>query len=110
MGGASFFGYYIRDKQNYDVCVFFEDLVDDAKKALSEVFTAIGMDLQHLELGMTALRHDSQKGVIGARGNENIVIREQEFATMDKMYKELGLPVSSKMTLEEMKKAFCISK
>ena len=66
------------------------------------------MNLDHLELGLTALKEDSQKGVIGARGGDAILITDKEFEVMDKAFKKLGLPVSSTMTLDEMKAAFAI--
>ena len=107
-GGVSFFANYLRDKKKYAICVFYEDLAKDPRSELGRTFKAIGMDLKHLDLGLAALKKDSQHGVLGGRGTEKILITEKEFETIDGVYKEAGIPFGSKTTYEEMKEIFDI--
>ena len=108
VGGVSFFANYLRDKKKYDICVFYEDLVEDPRAEIGRLFRAVGVDLKHLDLSLTALKTDSQHGVLCARGADKALVTEAEFETIDRVFQEVGIPFNSKMNLADMKQVFDI--
>ena len=73
---------------------------------MGKMFEALNVPLEHLDHAMTALKRDSQAGVMGKRGTEHHRVSPAEYAHIDKLFAEVGIPANSKQTVEEMKAVF----
>ena len=103
---ASFFVPYEKVRHAHEVCIFYDDLIENPRENVEKVFRAFDVDLKHVDSGLTAFKFDSQGGVTGGIGTGALTVSQQEFVEIDKIYKRLGLPINSQMTLQEMKKIF----
>ena len=104
---GSFLVPYEEVKHAHQMCIFYDDLIKNSKDVIKKVFTTFGLDLKYVDLGLTAFQFDSQRGVTGGTGKTNeIQISDLEYVTIDRIYKQVGLPINSQMTLDELKKVF----
>jgi len=73
------------------------------------ILTIFNLSLEHLDSALSALKSDSQNAVLGARGEAEGKVgkmSEEEFWQMaNEEFACAGMPIHSKMTLEEYKKA-----
>ena len=58
-------------------------------------FQSFLSDYRRVDLGLTAFNFDSQKGVTGGqKGTEAITISDDEYVTIDAIFKQVGLSVN----------------
>ena len=85
----------------------YEDILSDPAKEAGEILDVLGVVDDRdasLRLALAALEHDSQAGVSSKRGSDHITIPEDELRRCDDVFREVGLPLSVKMTVEEFRK------
>ena len=69
----------------------------------------MGLNEEFLPLALSAMnKEDSQNGMLGAPGTNHISISEEHWARVDQVFQDLGVPVSTKMSLEEFKAVLSI--
>ena len=104
LGLAGQFDDYFASKHIFEKILIFEDLVADTRRELGDVFDVMGLAKEHLPLALEALKEDSQKGTFGPMGNDHMKFDEKVFDDADRIMKEMGIPISTKMTIEEFRK------
>ena len=75
----------------------------DPAKHVKEVFDIMGLDVDEIPLAMEALKHDSQQGLFGKRGNDQVSLTDEDIEPIDRMFADVGLPIKCKMSFEEFR-------
>ena len=70
-------------------------------ETVRRLFTVLSLSSSHVPAALEALNHDSQFGVLGKRGTDQIRISPATWAKCDALLKECDVPVSSSMTEQE---------
>ena len=96
---------YFETKHLYEKKLIFEDLTANPAKEIGDVFDVMGLDKVHIPKALTALKSDSQSGTFGPMGTGHISVTEEKFEECDKILKELEVPISNAMSLDEFRKA-----
>ena len=89
-------------KHLYDHVLMYEDIVQDPEREIKKVFDVMSVDYCHISKAKEALKHDSQQGILGKRGNEEL--DDKDIKDVDSLFIEYGLPYRMHMTLLEWKK------
>ena len=95
---------YTKNKELYEKVILFEDLCDRPAEVLEDIFSAIDISSVHIPAALDALKKDSQNGFFGKRGT----YRKEDVSTvidsLDKQFKDLGIPISMTMSFEDFRK------
>ena len=94
-------------KNRLQMVMFYDDMIASPREMFQRVFDIYNLNKKYLEYGLTAMDVDSQKGLTGGIGTKQIVISDKEFARIDEIYKRVGLPLRTDMTLDSMRKIYC---
>ena len=89
-------------KHLYNHVLMYEDILQDPEREIIKVFNVMEVDHEYIDNAKEALKNDSQKGILGKRGNE--ALDEKDIAEIDGLLVEYGLPYRMDMTLQEWKK------
>ncbi len=100
---------YIKHRDEYDVVVFYEDLVAEPQVTCRRLFEATGTPPEYVPRAIKALERDSQEGQFGKRGAYGRVVTREEFDKVNAMLRECDVPLSTEMSLEQFKKVICPS-
>ena len=93
---------FLRHRDDYDLIVLYEDIKADPVAVCKRLLEVCEVPEEHIPLALEALLSDSQGGTFGKRGAKPKVDFEF-FKPADKLFKECGLPISSRTTSEEFK-------
>ena len=97
--------YQVRNR--FEMITFYDDLISAPRKVLKSIFEIFQLDQKYLDYGLTALKDDSQRGFTGGIGTEQIVISDKELARINEIYRRVGLPIRTDMTLDSLRKIYC---
>ena len=94
---------YIKQKISYEMAILYEDLCQNPKDVISDVFSSLDIPLVHTSSALKALESDSQQGFFGKRG-EYI---EKDLSTImelvDEKFKECDIPFKVNISMNEFR-------
>ena len=93
----------MRHRDDYDLIVLYEDILDDPENVCKRLLEACDVPLKYFSRAMEALKTDSQQGTFGIRGERPRATRHA-LDLSDLVFKECGLPIKSNMEVEEFRK------
>ncbi len=101
-GGAVDF--YLGHRHLYLRCVLYENLVGDPEAEVSELFDILGLPSEHIPEALACLESHSQGFIFGdPKKEKRREFGPAEFREVDKAFEDIGLPLSTDMTVEEFK-------
>ena len=92
----------MRHREDYHLIVLYEDIQTDPNYICRKLLEVCGVPSEHIPNAMEALKHDSQKGVFGRRGDKPR-IEHDVLGAADNLFKECGLPINSRTSAKEFK-------
>ena len=93
---------FLRHREDYHLIVLYEDIQSDPNYICRKLLEVCEVPSEHIPNAMEALKHDSQKGIFGRRGDKPN-IKPDILVAADKMFREFGLPINSRTSAEEFK-------
>ena len=98
---------YLECRKGMKQLILYEDLIADSKKIVAEFFDHMNIDVEHLEVALSALNQDSQNAIFNqSKKKASGEIRE----IIDGVLKRAGLPFSEEDSVDELRKALAIQK
>ena len=95
---------YLKHKDQYDLAIFFEDVVSSPEQEIKKIFDLMNIDYLHVPKALEALKEDSQRGTFGPRGKRP-KISDEEYVYLDSCLRscEVDERITCKMDLESLK-------
>ena len=93
---------FLRHRDDYDMVVLYEDILSEPRAVCEELLQVCEVPKEHVPAAMEALKTDSQKGTFGKRGDKPKV-DSRAFDLADRVFQECGLPIRSRMEVEDFK-------
>ena len=104
--GASLLN-FLQHKHLYTHSVIYEDMMKNTKDELEILYKKLGIPTEFVLYAMKALKFDAQKGTftqnILVKSNTKEIFTESDWANCDPVFKELGLPISKDMSIEDLR-------
>jgi hypothetical protein len=97
---------YFDHKDEYDLVVFYEDIITDAESVCQSLFDLSGTSHKYIPAALEALKSDSQSGTFGKRGDKPKVT-EKTLVEVDALLTQYGIPLQTTMSIGEFKKPIC---
>ena len=82
--------------------VLYEDIQTDPKHICRKLLDVCEVPPEHIPDALEALKHDSQKGIFGRRGDKPR-IEHDVLRAADNLFEECGLSISSRTSAEDFK-------
>ncbi len=103
MGGALLS--YLNNRDIYAHHVFYEELIDDVANQTRTMFGKLQVPDQFVAQAITAMRKHSQNHMFGDGAlNTADLIPKKDWDEAEEVFKEIKLPVSASMTVEQFQK------
>ncbi len=101
---AGVYHIYFEYKNFFNRVVIYERLNDKPEVEMREIFRVLHLPINDLNLALEALKVDSQHGLFGPRGHEDIEDVAEWWEVVDATFSRVGVPIRSSMTLSEFEK------
>ena len=95
---------YARNRHLFDQIVIYEDLLENPQSETGKLFRTMDVPLKHITNCLTAMKKDSQGKFFGhTDGRKSQIFTPSQWAKIDNVFKQLKVPVSYNMTLNEFR-------
>ena len=95
---------YLRNKDKFEMVVFYEDLISNPIKITRTLFEKLQVPLDFVDEALMAMKTDSQRGFLPKPSHEHDT--PLDFSTADYVFTLLDLNLTHKISLEDFKKLF----
>ena len=95
---------YARNRNIFDYVIIYEDLLENPNTEAGKIFRTLGIPFKHIPNALTAMKKDSQGKFFGhTDGRNSQVFTPEQLGKIDNIFKQLKVPISYGMTLNEFR-------
>ena len=98
---------YLQEETIYERIILYSNLCKEPEKVLKDLFDLLDIDRSHMAKALQALKFDSQRGALAARGKtkDSNISREEELK-INALFAEFGLGLRTSLSDKEFEQFF----
>ena len=94
---------YLKNKESYALTIFYEELIENPEEIIRILLHNLNVSDEYLPKALEALNVDSQQGIFGKRGLNQIRDHKYVFKELDHLFKKYSISMFCDINFDEFK-------